>query len=174
MSEAIVPLVSVLLGAVLGAGATLVAEGVRARYARQHELLQVRREVELDALEHARRLVQRLADFVVENRLSTDDAAAAAADALFRQAEEMQSLSLRVQVPANFEVGMRIERLELAIRGFVLTSYESGAIDQVRADFLLTDMRSQLSDLASVIREDLRTAEVETRRQPWRRGQSRG
>lgn len=165
MSEAIVPLVSVLLGAVLGAGTTLGAEGIRARNARQHELLQVRREVELDALENARRLVQRLADFVTEHRFVSaddgEDAQASAADALFGQLEVMQSLSLRVQVLANFEVSIRIDKLELAIRGFMLSSLEAGAIDYVHADALLTHLRTRLNDLAAVIRDDLRTAEVD-------------
>lgn len=167
MSGATIPLLSVLLGAVLGGGTTLLTEQIRARNARHHDLLQVRREVELDALEQVRRLLRRFGDFLGENHDGTDDEAderqAATVDAFFVEVEALQSLALRVSVLANEELGRAIDAIEDRLRAFLVDSFEEGIIRGEPGHALLEQLLRELDRLARVVRADLRTAELEQR-----------
>ena len=166
MESALVPLVSVLLGAVLGGGASLLVERHRDGNSRRAELLGVRRTVELDALDEVHRTISTFHDIFVHNHDGTDveeDAAQAAAfEHHVQQLDSLEMLANRVHVLASPEIASIVQRVRDTIFNY-LTNFDTGEgiFRAVEINAIRVQLDVSMVDLRAAIRVDLRTSELD-------------
>ena len=163
----LVPLVSVLVGAVIGGGASLLVERTRARNSRKADLLSVRREVQLTALDEVHRCIGTFREIFVHNHGADDpEADENQANAMQRHFEQLESLSLqanRVDVLASHDVAALVRAVPEKIRDYFMS------LDPNGGKFLAAEISRVSGDLDRIfdnlkikIREDLHTAELDS------------
>lgn len=168
METALVPILSVLLGAGIAAGASFLVESVRSRNLRRVTLLEARREVELDALDEVHRTIETFRKIWVHNHTVDDEAAdLAQAEALsghLLQLDDLELLANRVHVLANPSVGLLVQHVRDAIVNYFmsLNPEEQGAMFRgAEIDAVEKRLNELFAELKTAIRADLHTSDLD-------------
>lgn len=162
MRETVVPLLSVLLGAVLGGAGTLLAERARAANARRHDLFQARRQVELEAIDQVHDLLAAFNAIFVHNHngknRSADRLQAAALDRFLVQLDQTARLSARVRAVASDEAGQLMREIQQDLLDYFYSLTDRFPAEQTNE--VAATAADKAERLARIVREDLGTDDL--------------
>ena len=165
MSESLLAILSVLVGALIGGGITLLVEHFRSVDARRATLRERRRQVELDALEVAHRVVRDFRLIFSHNHDGTDDdadeAQAAALEEWYQGTVELDIHVLRVRALASPSVADTLERIPDRMRKYWDDIEDDGRFLAAKIIPAVDDLEAALADLLAGVRADLGTNELD-------------
>lgn len=155
-------LLGVLIGGVITAVTSYLLERQREKSRKKLDLLKVRREVELEALEAAHNMVRQFAEFPNHNHDGHDEEAdraqAATIEVLGLRAEELSIIALRVDVLASHRVAQLIQEIPDRIFNYFADITNDEKIYADKANIAISDLLQIIDALKKEVRRDLQTS----------------